>query len=395
MLEAVVAVYGDWGIGANGTQPVVVSADRKHFREITGGSAVIVGRKTLADFPGGKPLKNRVNIVLTRQALDIPGAEVAHDAAEALEIASAHNRAFVIGGASVYHALIPHIQRVHVTKIDCVPHSDAFFPDLDADPDWEVEREEPPQTDGNGVSYRFMTYVRRLSPELREALDWLRATDPLTRMGGIFAIQRRSARLLSLTDSGMMFYDDFSHISYAYGTVTELPEGFGQGSRVFITDNADTAERIMQRLGLHGSHPYNQICYLHDAPPEGGGDAQLRIALPTDAEMELINADYELAELPELLRDRARGDLFAAHDAEGHFVGYMGIHADGSMGLLKVFPDYRRRGYAEEFERFILTTVLSRGYIPYAQIAMDNTASMNLQLKLGCVKAPGLVWYLW
>ena len=64
MLEAIVAVYSDWGIGANGTQPVVVKADRRHFREVTGGSAVIVGRRTLADFPGGRPLKGRENIVL-------------------------------------------------------------------------------------------------------------------------------------------------------------------------------------------------------------------------------------------------------------------------------------------------------------------------------------------
>jgi dihydrofolate reductase len=55
MLEAIVAVYSDWGIGADGTQPVVVKADRRHFREVTGGSAVIVGRRTLADFPGGRP----------------------------------------------------------------------------------------------------------------------------------------------------------------------------------------------------------------------------------------------------------------------------------------------------------------------------------------------------
>lgn len=394
MIEAVVAVYGDWGIGANGTQPVVVAADRKHFREITGGSAVLVGRKTLADFPGGKPLKNRTNIVLTRQELDIPGAVFVHSEAEALAECQAYDRVFVIGGASVYRAFIPHIQRVHVTKLDCVPHSDAFFPNLDADPDWEVESEGPVQTDENGVSYRFMTYVRRLSPELQAALDWMNDTDPLTRMGGIFPIRRRSARLLSRSDRGLTFYDDFSHISYAFGEVDTLPEGFGQGSRVFITDSAESAAQIAERFGLGDVHDYDQVCYLHDAPP-AGGIGNLRIARPTDAEMARINADYDLAEMPELQRDRARGDLFAAHDAQEHFVGYMGIHADGSMGLLKVFPEYRRLGYAEEFERFIMTTVLSRGYQPFAQIAPDNTASMHLQLKLGCVKAPGRIWFLW
>ena len=66
-MEAIVAVYSDWGIGSGGTQPVVLKADRAHFRELTMGAAVIVGRKTLEDFPGGRPLKGRHNIVVSRQ----------------------------------------------------------------------------------------------------------------------------------------------------------------------------------------------------------------------------------------------------------------------------------------------------------------------------------------
>ena len=76
-LEAIVAVYADWGIGLKGTQPVVLKADRKHFREITGGDAVLVGRRTMEDFPGGRPLKGRRNIVVTRQDLEIEGAQAA------------------------------------------------------------------------------------------------------------------------------------------------------------------------------------------------------------------------------------------------------------------------------------------------------------------------------
>ena len=74
-MEAIVAVYSDWGIGSGGTQPVVLKADRVHFRELTMGAAVIVGRKTLEDFPGGRPLKGRHNIVVSRQELTIEGAE--------------------------------------------------------------------------------------------------------------------------------------------------------------------------------------------------------------------------------------------------------------------------------------------------------------------------------
>ena len=159
-LEAIVAVYGDWGIGADGTQPVTVSADRKHFRDLTMGAAVIVGRRTLADFPGGRPLKGRTNIVLSRTAEPVEGAVMARSAAEALEKAAEYPRTLCIGGASVYRALFPHFTRVNVTKLDVTPHSDAFFPDLDTDPAWRIAEESEEQEE-NGVRYRFLVYERR------------------------------------------------------------------------------------------------------------------------------------------------------------------------------------------------------------------------------------------
>ena len=70
-MDAIVAVYADWGIGAKGTQPLVIPADRRRFRELTMGAAVIVGRRTLDDFPGGRPLPGRENLVLTRQNIVI------------------------------------------------------------------------------------------------------------------------------------------------------------------------------------------------------------------------------------------------------------------------------------------------------------------------------------
>ena len=159
MIEAIVAVNRDWGIGAQGTQSVVLHADRKHFREVTRGAAVIVGRKTLADFPGGKPLPGRRNIVLTRSDRTVEGAEIAHSAEEAFALAG-DDRCLIIGGASVYRALLPYCERIYVTKIDVCPPSDSFFPDLDASPVWEIERESGVMEE-NGVRFRFVNYIRK------------------------------------------------------------------------------------------------------------------------------------------------------------------------------------------------------------------------------------------
>ena len=158
-LEAIVAVYADWGIGAKGTQPVVLKADRKHFRAVTGSDAVIVGRRTMEDFPGGKPLKGRHNIVVTRQALEIEGAEVVHSTEEALAAAAEQGRCLVIGGASVYEQFFPYLDRIFITKIALTPSSDRYFPDLDASPDW-VCTEQGPWLEEDGVRYCFCTYER-------------------------------------------------------------------------------------------------------------------------------------------------------------------------------------------------------------------------------------------
>lgn len=165
-MNAIVAVYSDWGIGANGTQPVTVSADRKRFRELTRGAAVIVGRRTLADFPGGRPLRDRVNIVLSRSVRSVEGAIVVSGADEALAEASKYEACFVIGGASVYREMLPYIDRVFVTQIDCAPASDSFFPNLEEDGAWFLADAEPWQEE-NGIRYRFCVFSRRDGGALR------------------------------------------------------------------------------------------------------------------------------------------------------------------------------------------------------------------------------------
>lgn len=166
-MDAIVAVYADWGIGAKGTQPVVLHADRAHFREKTRGAAVIVGRRTMEDFPGGRPLKGRDNIVVTRQDITVEGAEVAHSTDEALSLAAKYERCYVIGGASVFRQFFPYLDRVEITKIDLAPHSDSYFPDLDADPDWVCAAESDWQEE-DGVRYCFCTYERKKEPTREE-----------------------------------------------------------------------------------------------------------------------------------------------------------------------------------------------------------------------------------
>lgn len=159
-LEIVVAADENWGIGYKGTQNLVVPEDRRHFREITGHGTVIVGRRTLLDFPGGRPLKNRRNIVLTRdESFSVEGADAAHSIEEALELCEHDAEVFVIGGESVYRALLPYCSKAHVTRLYASPEADAFFPDLERSPDWRLTDPGEPK-DHEGLRYTFQTWER-------------------------------------------------------------------------------------------------------------------------------------------------------------------------------------------------------------------------------------------
>ena len=158
-MELIVAVYDDWGIGCRGTQPVALSADRKFFRQTTKGAMVIVGRRTLEDFPGKQPLPGRINVALTRSTQEIPGFTLCRTPEEAVEKAG-KQRCFVIGGGSVYRQLLPLCDRAYVTKVHCTPASDTFFPNLDESPEWELETVLQ-SGEENGIAYEMLLYTRR------------------------------------------------------------------------------------------------------------------------------------------------------------------------------------------------------------------------------------------
>ena len=158
-MELIVAVYADWGIGKDGTQPVALSADRKFFRETTRGATVIVGRRTVEDFPGQKPLPGRETIVLTRGNPELPGFTVCHSAEEAMALTNDGCRVMVIGGGSIYKQLLPQCDTAYVTKVHCTPESDTFFPNLDADPAW-VLAEVLQSGEENGIGYEMCLYKR-------------------------------------------------------------------------------------------------------------------------------------------------------------------------------------------------------------------------------------------
>ena len=165
-MKAIVAVDRNWGIGLKGRLLVQIPADQKFFRETTTGQVVVMGRKTLESFPNGAPLKDRVNVVLTRGGTRLPeGVEEVHGIDELKDLLTRYKdrEIYCIGGAEVYRQLLPMCDECLVTRIDESYEADAFFPDLDEDPEWELIRdgsEEEEQTYFD-VIYHFLRYRKK------------------------------------------------------------------------------------------------------------------------------------------------------------------------------------------------------------------------------------------
>ena len=157
-MNVIVAVDENWAIGKDGDQLVYLKEDLKRFRTLTGGHTVILGRKTLATFPGGRPLKNRRNLILSRNPqFQAEGAEVFSSVEELVK--QADKDAFVIGGASVYEQLLPYCDTAYITKIHAAFPADTYFPDLDKSDQWQVT-EESESLEQDGLFYHYVTYSR-------------------------------------------------------------------------------------------------------------------------------------------------------------------------------------------------------------------------------------------
>lgn len=145
-------------IGRDGNLPWRLPADLKHFKALTQGAPMLMGRKTFESLPGLLP--GRRHIVLTRDTgWRAEGAEVFHDVAEAIAAAE-NDRLSVVGGAEIYALLLPHADRIELTEIDAAPDGDAIVPAFDPAAWREAAREDHPAADGR-PGYSFITLHRR------------------------------------------------------------------------------------------------------------------------------------------------------------------------------------------------------------------------------------------
>lgn len=161
-MNLIAAVDRNWAIGNKGQLLVSIPADHKLFRQETLGKVIVYGRKTLETFPLGQPLDRRTNLILSRNPdLNVRGARMVRSIPDLLEILSDYpdEDIYIIGGESIYRQMLPYCDTAHITKVDYAYEADAYFPDLDKDPDWRITADSDEQTYFD-LAYSFIRYSR-------------------------------------------------------------------------------------------------------------------------------------------------------------------------------------------------------------------------------------------
>lgn len=155
-MKLIAAVSENWGIGYHNQLLYHIPEDMKHFKELTTGHSILMGRNTMNSL-NDKPLPNRFNILITQDLYNVPEGFVGIESLKALH---QHDDIFCIGGAMVYKACLPFADTIYLTKIFDTKPADTYFPNLDNLPDWELAESSEVKTH-NHLQYQFLIYKHR------------------------------------------------------------------------------------------------------------------------------------------------------------------------------------------------------------------------------------------
>jgi dihydrofolate reductase len=158
-ISIIVAMDENGVIGLNNRLPWRLTADLKHFREVTMGKPVVMGRKTFESI--GKPLPGRHNIIVSRQAdLTHAGCTVVNSLEQAIEAASGAAEVMIIGGAEIYRETLPRANRIYLTRVHTAVTGDTHFPEIDYDGWRETSIEEHAADERNEYPFSFVVLER-------------------------------------------------------------------------------------------------------------------------------------------------------------------------------------------------------------------------------------------
>ena len=209
-------------------------------------------------------------------------------------------------------------------------------------------------------------------------------------------LKRGSGKIIAEMDGALLLRDE---VSGAYMLACgDTAEGMalldrhisGECGLLMVADRA-LGLAAYEKFGFSDRLECYQVAY-YGKTPSAGAELQFRIA--DESDLPMLTENYALLSPEELRAVVKRGSVRLGYD-RGRLVGFIGEHLEGSMGILYVFPEYRRRGFGAALQARLMARTIKQGYIPFGQVEKTNTASLLMQKKLGMTQSDRLIVWMW
>ncbi len=170
-----------------------------------------------------------------------------------------------------------------------------------------------------------------------------------------------------------------------------LDRHIDEGCRLLMVPDIELGRAVFEKYGFSEKLECFQAAYYGPFPAPIAG---VSVRKADRRDLPLLLETYDLISPEEMEKVVERGSLLLAY-VQGQLIGFIGEHLEGSMGLLYIFPAFRRRGYAAALEKSCIALTMEKGFVPFGQVEKDNFASLRLQQKLGMSISPGLICWMW
>ena len=209
-------------------------------------------------------------------------------------------------------------------------------------------------------------------------------------------LERGTGEILAESDRLMLVRDS---VSGAYMLACEdmglglsvLDRFAGWDCRLLMTSSDAIGRAAFERYGFSEKLECYQVAYYGKKPKP---DPRLSVRTAEEGDLKLLAEHYQIISEVELAAVVRRRSILMGYEQD-RLVGFVGEHLEGSMGLLYVFPAFRRRGFGAALQTHLIARTMEKGFIPFGQVEKDNQSSLRLQRKLGMTQSGNLTVWMW
>lgn len=226
--------------------------------------------------------------------------------------------------------------------------------------------------------------------------DTIMDTSGIDYLGIDCVLKRGSGEIIARQDNALLIRDSVSEAYFlacddeAIG-MTLLDRYIGHDCDLLMVSNSNVGKVAFDTYRFTEILECYQVAFYGEKPSI---DARISIRTADEHDLKMLTENYQMISPDELEKVVSRRSILLGY-YQGHLIGFIGEHLEGSMGILYVFPEYRHKGFGTALETYLIAKTIESGYIPFAQIEKENQASLKLQDKIGMTKSDSLITWMW